>query len=132
MNNIDICEEFEEVVNEKSAKQPVENRGRKLTAKKATFNLDEGTYNGTITNTFWYKKDGRDRVMFEYHLDDGKEFVNSVDGEWVDKYPFSRLISQADIEYVEDFIGLKVTFDIHNTQGDKVMFSNVKRIHLVK
>ena len=75
MNNIDICEEFEEVVNEKSAKQPVENRGRKLTAKKATFNLDEGTYNGTITNTFWYKKDGRDRVMFEYHLDDGKEFV---------------------------------------------------------
>ena len=70
--------------------------------------------------------------MFEYQLDDGKEFVNSVDGEWVDKYPFSRLISQADIEYVEDFIGLNVTFDIHNTQGDEVMFSNVKRIRLAE
>ena len=129
MNNIDIYEEFEEIANEKTTK---ENKGRKLVAKKATYNLDEGTYSGTITNAFWYKKDGRDRVMFEYQLDDGKEFVNSVDGEWVDKYPFSRLISQADIEYVEDFIGLNVTFDIHNTQGDEVMFSNVKRIRLVE
>lgn len=129
MNNIDIYEEFEEITNEKTTK---ENKGRKLVAKKATYNLDEGTYSGTITNAFWYKKDGRDRVMFEYQLDDGKEFVNSVDGEWVDKYPFSRLISQADIEYVEDFIGLNVTFDIHNTQGDEVMFSNVKRIRLVE
>lgn len=129
MNNIDIYEEFEEITNEKTTK---ENKGRKLAAKKATYNLDEGTYSGTITNAFWYKKDGRDRVMFEYQLDDGKEFVNSVDGEWVDKYSFSRLISQADIEYVEDFIGLNVTFDIHNTQGDEVMFSNVKRIRLVE
>lgn len=129
MNNIDIYGEFEEITNEKTTK---ENKGRKLAAKKATYNLDEGTYSGTITNAFWYKKDGRDRVMFEYQLDDGKEFVNSVDGEWVDKYPFSRLISQADIEYVEDFIGLNVTFDIHNTQGDEVMFSNVKRIRLAE
>ncbi|MGN0606351.1 MAG: hypothetical protein ACI4JM_07500 [Oscillospiraceae bacterium] len=129
MNNIDIYEEFEEIANEKTTK---ENKGRKLAAKTVTYNLDEGTYSGTITNAFWYKKDGRDRVMFEYQLDDGKEFVNSVDGEWVDKYPFSRLISQADIEYVEDFIGLNVTFDIHNTQGDEVMFSNVKRIRLVE
>lgn len=129
MNNIDIYGEFEEITNEKTTK---ENKGRKLVAKKATYNLDEGTYSGTITNAFWYKKDGRDRVMFEYQLDDGKEFVNSVDGEWVDKYPFGRLISQADIEYVEDFIGLNVTFDIHNTQGDEVMFSNVKRIRLAE
>ena len=129
MNNIDIYGEFEEITNEKTTK---ENKGRKLVAKKATYNLDEGTYSGTITNAFWYKKDGRDRVMFEYQLDDGKEFVNSFDGEWVDKYPFSRLISQADIEYVEDFIGLNVTFDIHNTQGDEVMFSNVKRIRLAE
>lgn len=129
MNNIDIYGEFEEITNEKTTK---ENKGRKLAAKKATYNLDEGTYSGTITNAFWYKKDGRDRVMFEYQLDDGKEFVNSVDGEWVDKYPFSRLISQADIEYVEDFIGLNVTFDIHNIQGDEVMFSNVKRIRLAE
>ena len=129
MNNIEIYGEFEEITNEKTTK---ENKGRKLAAKKATYNLDEGTYSGTITNAFWYKKDGRDRVMFEYQLDDGKEFVNSVDGEWVDKYPFSRLISQADIEYVEDFIGLNVTFDIHNIQGDEVMFSNVKRIRLAE
>lgn len=129
MNNIDIYEEFEEITNKKTTK---ENKGRKLAAKKATYNLDEGTYSGIITNAFWYKKDGRDRVMFEYQLDDGREFVNSVDGDWIEKYPFSRLISQADIEYVEDFIELNVTFDIHNTQGDEVMFSNVKRIRLVE
>ena len=66
-----------------------------------------------------------------YEFEDGTEFKNSVDGDWIDEYPFSRLISQADIEYVEDFVGLKVEIVIQNKEGDySVTFSNIRKITL--
>ena len=106
-------------------------KGRKLTVKESTFCIDEGSYKGTITDAFWYKTaEGRDRVMFIFELEDGTEFKNSVDGDWIEKYPFSKLISQANVEYVADFKGLKVKFDICNSEGDTMTFSNIKMISL--
>ncbi len=108
-----------------------DNRGRKLTAKNSTFTLNEGTYRGTITDAFWYKTaEERDRVMLVFELDDGVVFKNSVDGDWIENYPFSVLISQANIEYVEDFKGHKVKLDVRNTEGDTITFSNIKKISL--
>jgi hypothetical protein len=48
----------------------------------------------------------------------------------VEDYPFSKLISQANVEYVGDFKGLKVKFDIRNSEGDTMTFSNIKKISL--
>ena len=108
-----------------------ERKGRRLTAKESTFCIDEGSYKGTITDAFWYKTaEERDRVMLVFELEDGTEFKNSVDGEWVEHYPFSKLISQANVEYVEDFKGLKVQFTVRNSKGDTVTFSNIKKISL--
>ena len=108
-------------------------KGRKLEAKESTFVLDPGTYRGTITEAFWYKNDDdQDRVMLAFELEDGTEFRTTVDGDWIDRYPFSRLISQADIEYVSDFEGLFCEFVIRNAEGDTVTFSNIRRISLVK
>ena len=93
---------FEEVANVKGDSNA--KKGRKLIAKESTFYIDEGTYNAEITNAFWYKSDdNKDRIMFVYELEDGTEFKNSVDGDWVEDYPFSKLISQANVEYVDDF-----------------------------
>ena len=63
-------------------------------------------------------------------LSDGTIFKNSVDGDWVEDYPFSKLISQANVEYVADFKGLKVKFDIRNSEGETMTFSNIKKISL--
>ena len=107
------------------------NKGRKLTAKKSTFCLNEGSYKGTITNAFWYKNaKEQDRVMFVFELEDGTEFKNSVDGDWIVESPFSKLISQANVEYIEAFKGLKVKFDIRNSEGESMTFSNIKKISL--
>ncbi len=124
--------EFIEIMNDNSSDKGKKGKGRKLTAKNSTFNLDDGKYKAIITNAFWYKsEDGRDRVMMAYEFEDGTEFKNSVDGDWIDEYPFSVIISQADIEYVEDFIGLKVEFEILNHEGDYgVTFSNIRKITL--
>lgn len=124
--------EFVEIMNDNSSDKGKKGKGRKLTAKTSTFNRDDGKYKATITNAFWYKsEDGRDRVMMAYEFEDGTEFKNSVDGDWIDEYPFSRLISQADIEYVEDFVGLKVEIVIQNKEGDYgVTFSNIRKITL--
>ncbi|MBE6850948.1 MAG: hypothetical protein E7504_04300 [Ruminococcus sp.] len=123
--------DFIEIVNEKTSDTAKSGKGRKLTAKESTFCIDEGSYKGTITDAFWYKTaEDRDRVMFVFELEDGTEFKNSVDGDWVENYPFSKLISQANIEYVEDFKGLKVQFTVRNTEGDTVTFSNIKKISL--
>lgn len=70
--------------------------------------------------------------MLAFELEDGTEFRTTVDGDWIDRYPFSRLISQADIEYVSDFEGLFCEFVIRNAEGDTVTFSNIRRISLVK
>ena len=123
--------DFEEIMNKKTADTATSGKGRKLTAKESTFCIDEGSYKGTITDAFWYKTaEGRDRVMFVFELEDGTEFKNSVDGEWVEDYPFSKLISQANVEYVENFKGLKVKFDIRNSEGETMTFSNIKKISL--
>lgn len=124
--------EFVEIMNDNSSDKGKKGKGRKLTAKTSTFNRDDGKYKATITNAFWYKsEEGKDRVMMVYEFEDGTEFKNSVDGDWIDEYPFSRLISQADIEYVENFVGLKVEIVIQNKEGDYgVTFSNIRKITL--
>ena len=66
-----MSDNFVEIVNK--------DKGRKLTVRKSTFNLDDGTYKGTITDAFWYKTvEGRDRIMLVFQLEDGTEFKNSV------------------------------------------------------
>ena len=120
---------FEELANVKGDSNA--KKGRKLTARESTFCIDEGPYKAVITNAFWYKNDnGEDRIMFVYELEDGTEFKNSVDGDWVEDYPFSKLISQANVEYVDDFKGLKVKFDIRNSEGETMTFSNIRKISL--
>ncbi|MBR2087647.1 MAG: hypothetical protein IJ906_11005, partial [Oscillospiraceae bacterium] len=64
-------------------------------------------------------------------LTDGTEFKNSVDGDWIDKYPFSKLISQGNIEYVGDFIGKQVVFTIKNCRSRDIVFSNIHKIALM-
>lgn len=66
--------------------------------------------------------------MFE--LDDGTEFITTVADNRIERYPFSHLISQANIEYIENFVGLRVKFDVRNRQGNAVTFSNIKKISL--
>lgn len=120
-----MSDNFVEIVNK--------DKGRKLTVRKSTFNLDDGTYKGTITDAFWYKTvEGRDKIMLVFQLEDGTEFKNSVYDDWIEKYPFSGLISQADISYVEDFKGLRVNFEIRNKEGNENIFSNIRKINLDK
>lgn len=124
--------EFSEVFNETPTTNDRDN-GRKLTAKESTFTIDEGEYRGKITDAFWYKTvDDKDRVMLVFELEDGTIFKNSVDGDWIEDYPFSKLISQANVEYIEDFIGLDVEFKIRNVAGTEITFSNVKQISLAR
>ena len=126
-------EEFVEVNNQVTIKSIAGGKGRKLSAKNSTFNLDDGEYTATITDAFWYKTaDEKDRVMIVYELDDGTEFKNSVDGDWIENYPFSVLISQGNVQYVQDFVGLHVTFKVRNTEGTEYTFSNIRQIALSK
>ena len=127
-----INEGFVEIANAKTMDEAAPNKGRKLSAKDSTFSLDDGEYNGTITDAFWYKTaEERDRVMLVFELTDGTEFKNSVDGDWIDKYPFSKLISQGNIEYVGDFIGKQVVFTIKNCRSRDIVFSNIHKIALM-
>jgi len=128
---VDLAE-FAEVPNENPTAND-RDKGRKLTAKESTFTIDEGEYRGKITDAFWYKTvDDKDRVMLVFELEDGTIFKNSVDGDWIEDYPFSKLISQANVEYIEDFIGLDVEFKIRNVAGTEITFSNVKQISLAR
>ena len=68
--------------------------------------------------------------MFVIQLDEDTEFKNSVDGDWIEKYPFSQLISQANVEYVDDFIGLDVIFEVCNREGNYLTFTNIRKISL--
>ena len=131
-NTVNMAD-FTEVSNTKTTDGGSSDKGRKLQARECTFVLDPGTYRGTITEAFWYKNDdGQDRVMLAFELEDGTEFRTTIAGDWIDRYPFSRLISQADIEYVSDFEGLFCELVIRNAEGDTVTFSNIRRISLVK
>ena len=128
---VDLAE-FAEVPNENPTAND-RDKGRKLTAKESTFTIDEGEYRGKITDAFWYKTvDDKDRVMLVFELEDGTIFKNSVDGDWIEDYPFSKLISQANVEYIEDFIGLDVEFKIRNVAGTEITFSNIKQISLAR
>lgn len=130
-NIVDLTD-FSEIINENPTTND-RDKGRKLTAKESTFTIDEGEYRGKITDAFWYKTvDDKDRVMLVFELEDGTIFKNSVDGDWIEDYPFSKLISQANVEYIEDFIGLDVEFKIRNVAGTEVTFSNIKRISLAQ
>lgn len=126
-------EEFVEIDSQETVVSLVSSKGRKLSAKNSTFNLDDGEYTATITDAFWYKTaNDHDRVMIVYELDDGTEFKNSVDGDWIEDYPFSKLISQGNVKYVEEFLGLRVTFKVRNTEGIEHTFSNIRQISLSK
>ena len=93
--------------------------------------MPEGTVMGVdvLQSTCKTAKE-KDRVMVIFELEDGTEFKNSVNGDWIEEYPFSKLISQANVKYVKDFKGLKVKFDIRNSEGDTMTFSNIKKISL--
>ncbi len=68
--------------------------------------------------------------MLVIQLEDGTEFKSSVDDKWIDEYPFSRLVSQTNAKFVGDFVGLNIRFEIRNSEGDMVTFSNIRRISL--
>ena len=129
--NSDVLAGMVEVTNDNTIEKSSGNKGRKLTVKDYTYTLDEGEYKGTITDAFWFRtKEDRERVMLFFELDDGTEFMYTVDDYWIERYPFSRLISQANVEYVEDFIGLNVKFTVRNREGETTVFSNIKKINL--
>lgn len=122
---------FKAVLNENTIETTSSDKGRKLTAKHETFVIDEGEHKGRIIYAKWYKTaEEKEMVMLVFELEDGVVFKNFVDGEWIDSYPFSKLISQANISYVEDFIGLKVVFTVRNKDYNEVTFSNIKKIVL--
>jgi hypothetical protein len=78
-----MSNEFVEIENE--------NKGRKLIARESTFCIDEGTYHATITDAFWYKtEDDRNRVMLVFLLEDETKFKSTIDGDWIEKYPFAN------------------------------------------
>lgn len=124
-NNVNV------IVNGGAANQTANTKGRKLTAKPSTFYLDEGTYKGTITDAYWYKKDdGQEKVMLIFEIGNGTEFKTSVPDYMIEKYPYSELMSQANVSYVEDFVGHKVKFTIRHKEKDGMTYSNIKRIEL--
>ena len=109
---------------------------RKLTAKKEVFELADGDYNGTVIKAFWYNtEDGKTKVMLKIQLEDKDDqnivFCNPVDDYWIENYPYSELIFQANIEDIKDFEGLKVQFVVRNKKSiTGKNFSNIKKIRL--
>ena len=109
---------------------------RKLTAKKEVFELADGDYNGTVIKAFWYNtEDGKTKVMLKIQLEDKDDqnivFCNPVDDDWIENYPYSELIFQANIEDIKDFEGLKVQFVVRNKKSiTGKNFSNIKKISL--
>lgn len=109
---------------------------RKLTAKKEVFELADGDYNGTVIKAFWYNtEDGKTKVMLKIQLKDKDDqnivFCNPVDDDWIENYPYSELIFQANIEDIKDFEGLKVQFVVRNKKSiTGKNFSNIKKISL--
>ena len=122
---------LKEITNEATTNKTNMTKGRKLTAKPSTFYLDEGTYKGTITDAYWYKKDdGQEKVMLIFEIGNGTEFKTSVPDYMIEKYLYSELISQANVSYTEDFVGLKLKFTIRHKEKDGMTYSNIKRIKL--
>lgn len=99
---------------------------RKLTPLNEVFGIEEGTHKGVITDSFFYKDEN---VLIKIKLDDVTTFLIATTADRLESYPFSQLLSQANAEYVEDLVDLKVKFTVKNNMSDKgTLFSNVKSI----
>lgn len=116
--------------NDKMNIEESNDKGRKLTPVNETFNLNDGTYTGVISDAFFYTDE---KVMIKIQISSETIFLIATDVEKIEKYPYSQLLSQANIQYIEKLVGLNVGFEIKNNTSDKgITFSNVKRIWLAE
>ena len=107
-----------------------EHTGKKLTPVKETFNLADGDYSGKITNAFDYSED---KIMIKIALPDSKTFIAVTNEKHINQYPYSQLVMQAGVEYLNQLVGLDVVFTIkNNVSGTGTPYSNIKRISLQK
>ena len=71
------------------------------------------------------------KIQLEDKDDQNIVFCNPVDDDWIENYPYSELIFQANIEDIKDFEGLKVQFVVRNKKSiTGKNFSNIKKISL--
>ena len=104
--------------------------GRKLSPSKETFTLDDGSYAGTIAAAFAYNDE---KIMLKIQLPDDRIFINVTNWEHINQYPYSQLIMESGAEYLEQLVGLNISFTIkNNTSASGMPFSNIKRITLKK
>ena len=104
--------------------------GRKLSPSKDTFTIDDGSYAGTIVAAFSYNDE---KIMIKIKLSDGTIFINVTNWEHINQYPYSQLIMESGAEYLEQLVGLNISFTIkNNTSASGMPFSNIKRITLKK
>ena len=104
--------------------------GRKLSPSKDTFTLDDGSYAGTIAAAFAYNDE---KIMLKIQLPDDRIFINVTNWEHINQYPYSQLIMESGAEYLEQLVGLNISFTIkNNTSASGMPFSNIKRITLKK
>ncbi len=103
---------------------------RKLKPVNETFNLDNGDYIGIITEAFFFTEE---QIMIKIELSDNMVFLVVTTADRIERYPFSQILSQANVEYVEDLEGLKVSFTIKNNTADSGdVYSNIKKITLAE
>ena len=104
--------------------------GRKLSPSKDTFTLDDGSYAGTIAAAFAYNDE---KIMLKIQLPDDRVFINVTDWDHINQYPYSQLLMESGAEYLEQLVGLNISFTIkNNTSASGMPFSNIKRITLKK
>ncbi len=126
-----MADKFIEITNEKTSEKVSDTKGRRLEIKNSTFNLEDGSYKGTIIKAYWYKTaNEKEMVRIIIKLEDGTKFLTNVNGDWIEDYPFSQLISQTNAERVEDFQGSNVRFEVRNKKGDTLTFTNIRKISL--
>lgn len=107
-----------------------EDTRRKFNPVKITFNLNDGTYTGIITELFFYTDE---KLIMKIELSEKTIFLIDTTINKFENYPFNRLLSQANIEYVEDLVNLKVKFIIkNNTAKNGETYSNVKVISVAE
>lgn len=120
---------FNEIESVETASASEETR-RKLKPVNETFNLDDGNHTGVITEAFFFTDE---QIMIKIELSDNTVFLVVTTVDRIERYPFSQLLSQANIEYVEDLEGLKVSFTIKNNTADNGdVYSNIKKITLAE
>ena len=110
--------------------QPAPHTGRKLSPSKDTFTLGDGSYAGTIAAAFAYNDE---KIMLKIQIPNDKTFINVTDWNHINQYPYSQLIMESGAEYLEQLVGLNISFTIkNNTSASGMPFSNIKRITLKK